>query len=79
MPQSIPLATALRIKRPDIIIHDPRRLVDQLLVEGRTGEVRLVGARVHRQWSIRRDARPGADLLGSGGEDTGWRQAVQRA
>jgi len=79
MPQPIPLTTRLRIKRPDIIIHDPRRLVDQLLVEGRAGKVRLVAARVHRQRGVRRDSRASTDLLGGGGEDAGRRQAVQRS
>ena len=59
----------LRVEGPDIIVHDPRRLVDELLVEQCAGEVSLTTARVRVQRSIGRDAHAGPDLLGRGSDD----------
>jgi hypothetical protein len=38
MPQPIPLTTDLRIKRPNIIIHDPGRLMNDIVMKKRALE-----------------------------------------
>jgi hypothetical protein len=46
MPQPIPLATDLCVERPNIIIDNPGRFVDDFLMEQRTIEEGFLGVRL---------------------------------
>lgn len=61
MPKPIPLTTALRIKRNHIIIHTPRCLVHNLVLENLPSETRVTGL-VERP--VERDTHPVDDFFG---------------
>lgn len=74
MPKPIPLRPALRIKRQDIIIDNPRRLIIKLLVQRLPPKARM---REPVQREIKADAHPVADLLGGCFLDHRRREVVE--
>ena len=69
MPQTIPLRTALRVKRPRIIMDNPRFFLVHVLRERLPAEEGGFDLEIER--GVEGDAHAGADFRGRGGDGGG--------
>lgn len=74
MSQPIPLRRRLRIKRPNIIIHDPRRFLIHVLPKRLS--IKQWDVRLRVQGPVEIDADTREDFARGGGADEGVREAV---
>lgn len=75
--QPVPLAAALGVEGPDVVIDDPRRFLIDVLVELLPAEDGQVALGVEGPVDV--DSMPGLNFVAGGGFDDVVREAVERA